>query len=101
MLTFCTLLILTGLGVLFVHVPGESSTSSVLLPDLESFLRTDSGMAAGAIGILILYVILSMRFLPAAFGIARGRGASLMCLAVLIPHLAAMYLVGQRMGFIL
>ncbi len=50
--------------------------------------------------LLGLYVILSLRFLPQAFGVNFSHAVALMALAILIPHLLGFYLVGQRAGII-
>jgi hypothetical protein len=102
MLTFCTLMVLAALGTVLIYAGssgGEGGTSQ-LFPFLEDQLRSPVGMAVGAFALLIIYIVLSLRFLPQAFGLKSGRAIPLMFVAVLIPHLGALYLVGQRMGWI-
>ena len=43
-------------------------------------------------GLLVLFVVLSLRFLPQAFGVHKGQAVALVLLAVLAPHLGAFYL---------
>jgi len=101
-LTFSTLIVLVGVGILMLYLGtepgGESGTQ--LFPALESYLRSPVGMGVGGVAVLALYIVLSLRFYPQVFGIPMSRAMTLMALAVLVPHLAGAYLVGQRTGLI-
>ncbi|MBI4604167.1 MAG: LysM peptidoglycan-binding domain-containing protein [Planctomycetes bacterium] len=101
-LTLSTLLALAGIGILVASVGagGAAASGSALFPSLESLLRSTSGMAVAAVAVLLLYVVLSLRFFPQVFAIPMGRAITLMALAVLIPHLAGMYWIGQHTGLI-
>ncbi len=101
-LTFSTLLVLAGVGVLMLYLgtdPG-GSPGTQLFPSLEGYLQSPVGMSVAGAAVMALYVVLSLRFFPQVFGIPMGRAMTLMAIAVLIPHLAGAYLVGQRAGWI-
>jgi hypothetical protein len=101
-LTFSTLLVLGGIAIAAVCLGGDASAGggAPLFPSFESFLRSPTGLGVAGLGVLALYVVLSLRFIPQVFGVPVSRALTLMALAVLIPHLAGMYLVGQRAGII-
>lgn len=101
-MTFSTLLVLGGIAIVAVCLGGEAAADSnaPLFPSFESFLRSPTGMGVVGLGTLALYVVLSLRFIPQVFGVPVSRAMALMALAVLIPHLAGLYLVGQRAGII-
>lgn len=102
-LTFATLLVVAGVGIVLLSVGADPSSAAAeprLFPGLETFLRSPTGMGVAGFVILALYITLSLRFLPQVFGIPMGRAASLMALAILVPHLTGAYLMGQRLGLI-
>lgn len=101
-LTFATLIVLVGVAIVMVYLGTDPAASSdtKLFPTLESYIRSPTGLGIAGFAILALYVTLSLRFLPQVFGIPVGRAATLMAIAILIPHLTGAYLVGQRMGLI-
>jgi hypothetical protein len=103
MLTFTTLVALAVVGILLLYLgtdPGHQASGAQLFPTLEGYLRSPTGLALACFAILGLYIILSLRFLPQVFGVPMSQGITLMTLAILIPHLIGMYLVGQRTGII-
>ena len=104
MLTLLSLFVVVAIGMFLFYAGssggGEGSAASQLFPAVESFLTTRTGKAVAVFAVLLIYVILSLRFLPQAFGIQRARGATLTTLSVLIPHLGALYFMGQRLGWI-
>lgn len=101
-LTFATLVVVCGVAILMVYLGTEPAASPgmKLFPTFESYLRSPTGLVIAGFTVLALYVTLSLRFLPQVFAIPMGRAATLMAIAILIPHLTGAYLVGQRMGII-
>jgi hypothetical protein len=101
-LTLATLLVVAGVAIVMACVgPGAASPGSTqLFPALEGQLRSPAGIAVAAALLMGLYSTLSLRFLPQVFGMPVGRAMTVMAIAVLIPHLAGMYLIGQRTGLI-
>lgn len=101
-LTFTTLLVTLAVAILLAYLGTEPSGSagSPLFPALESYLGTPAGAAVAWLGLLALYVVLSLRFLPQAFGVPLSHAVAVMTLAILLPHLLGFYLVGQRTGII-
>jgi hypothetical protein len=104
MLTFTTLVALAVVGILLLYLGTDPAPQAAggaqLFPTLEGYLRSPTGMALACFAVLALYIILSLRFLPQVFGVPMSQGITLMTLAILIPHLIGMYLVGQRTGII-
>ncbi len=101
-LTFATFVTLGAMAVVMLYLgspPEELSRSRQLLPALEHYLSTNAGVGVAAISLLVVYAVLSMRFFPQVLGVKVGQAVPVMTLAVLIPHLLGMYLIGQRMGF--
>ena len=94
---------MAGVAMMLVYVgttsPGNP-VSAELLATAEDYLRTPMGMVLSGILLVGLYVFLGIRFIPQAFGIQAGRGMAVVVIAILIPHLVAMYLVGHRLGVI-
>lgn len=102
MLTFTTLVVLIAVGVLIVYV-GQGPPAgggAALFPSLEGFLRSSTGTIVAGLVLIVLYVTLSLRFLPQVFGVPFSHAVTLMAIAILIPHLAGFYLIGQRTGLI-
>jgi len=101
-LTFATLLVLAGVGVLMIYLGSDPSGTgdTKLFPALESYLQSATGLAIAGLIVFALYATLSLRFLPQVFGIPMSRATTLMAIAILVPHLAGAYLVGQRTGLI-
>ena len=102
-LTFATIVTLGAMAVVMLYLgspPEELSRSRELLPALEDYLSTNAGVGVAAMSLLVVYAVLSMRFFPQVLGVKVGQAVPVMTLAVLIPHLLGMYLVGQRMGFL-
>jgi hypothetical protein len=102
MLTFTTLMVLIAVGVLLVYVgqAPPSSGGAALFPSFESFLRSSTGTVVACLILMILYVTLSLRFLPQVFGVPFSHAVTLMAIAILLPHLLGFYLIGQRTGLI-
>ena len=105
MLTFATVITVAGVAILMTYLgttepSGGSAATAQLFPTLESYLRSPVGLAIASFSLLGLYVILSLRFLPQVLGVQTSHAITLMALAILIPHLVGMYLVGQRTGII-
>jgi hypothetical protein len=104
MLTFTTLVVVLTVGILLVYLgtdpSGSAEAGGPLFPVLEGYLRSPSGALLAAVGILALYVTLSLRFLPQVFNLPAGHAITLMAVAILIPHLLGFYLVGQRAGLL-
>jgi len=103
MLSLCTVALLAAVGLMMVYAgttePADAAQSS-LFPALEQYLNTRAGMALVGAAVLCLYVLLSLRFIPQVFGIQRSQAFTVVFLGVLLPHLAAAYLMGQRMGLL-
>lgn len=101
-LTFTTLLVTLAVAVLLAYLGTEptGAAGGALFPSFEEYLSTPTGAAIAWFVLLALYVILSLRFLPQAFGVNFSHAVALMALAILIPHLLGFYLVGQRTGII-
>ena len=102
-LTFSTLVVLAGVAIVMMHAgtePAGGAGGAPLFPEFERLLRSPTGIGVACAIVMTLYVILSLRFIPQVFGVPMGRAMTLMALAILIPHLAGLYLVGQRTGLI-
>jgi len=103
-LTFSTVAVLGFVAILLLYLgkepPGAQAGSTELFPTLESYLHSPTGLGVAGGIIFLLYVVLSLRFLPQVFQVPVGRAIPLMALAILIPHLVGVYFVGQRMGII-
>jgi hypothetical protein len=101
--TVCTVVVLAVVGLMMVYVgttaPGEAAGMQ-LFPTVEEYLRHPAGMAVGSLAVLFLYVVLSLRFIPQVFGMQTARAFTVVFVGVLLPHLAGMYVAGQRMGLI-
>ncbi len=97
------LIVVSITALLMVYVgtapPGKPVLSD-LLTTVEDYLLSSSGMALAGFLIVGLYVFLGIRFIPQAFEIPGGQGVAIVFLAVLIPHVVFLYLIGTRMGFI-
>lgn len=104
MITFTTLVVLLMVGILLVYIGTDPSSvaggGSALFPALERFLASPTGVIVTGMSILVLYVTLSLRFLPQVFNVPLSHGITMMALAILIPHLVGFYLIGQRTGLI-
>lgn len=98
---FLIVVSVTALMMVYVGTapPGKPVLSDLLLT-VEDYLRSSSGMALAGFLIVGLYVFLGVRFIPQAFEIPGGQGVAIVFLAVLIPHVVFLYLIGTRMGFI-
>jgi len=102
-LTFSTLVVLAGVAIVMMHAgtePAGGASGAPLFPELERLLRSPTGIGVACAIVMTLYVILSLRFIPQVFGVPMSRAMTLMALSILIPHLAGLYLVGQRTGLI-
>lgn len=100
-LTFSTLIAIGGIAVVILYLGAEPAASGgELFPALETFLRKPSGAAATGLILLLLYGVLSLRFLPQVFSLPVPRAVSLMALAIVLPHFLGLYLLGQRTGLI-
>jgi hypothetical protein len=104
-LTLSTVVILGLVGILLLYLgkepPGaQGGGTTELFPALEGTMRSTTGVTIAGAVIFLLYIILSLRFLPQVFQVPIGRAIPLMALAILVPHLIGVYLVGQRMGLI-
>jgi hypothetical protein len=101
-LTFVTIFVLAGVAILFVYLGSEPGASgdSRLFPALERQLQNPAGIGIAGVTVLVLYVILSLRFLPLVFSIPASRATALMVVSILLPHLIGAYFVGQRAGWI-
>ena len=102
-ITFATLMILGVLAALLLNVgssPEDHGGSAQLFPKFEEAIRTQTGIAVTGGVLLALYVILSIRFYPQILGVKVAQAVPILMLAVLLPHLLAMYLVGQRLGYL-
>lgn len=102
-LTFSTIVVLGGVAVVMMHAGAEptgGASGASLFPELERLLRNPTGTGVACAVVMTIYVILSLRFIPQVFGVPMSRAVTLMALAILIPHLAGLYLVGQRTGLI-
>ena len=90
-------------GLMLVYV-GTTSPGNPLSSDLfstaEQYLRSPGGLMAGGLLTALLYGFLGIRFIPQAFGIQTGRGATLVLVSILLPHLAGMFLLNHRLGLL-
>jgi len=102
-LAFICVIVAGVVGLMLLYVgttsPGKP-LSTEILGTAEEYLGSPTGMALCGILLVALYGFLGIRFIPQAFGIQAGRGLTVVMIAILIPHLIAMYLVGHRMGLI-
>ncbi len=102
-LTFSTLLTLGAMALFMVYLgsPAESlAASDELFPAFESYVRTKPGMLISALAVLLVYSVLSLRFYPQVLGIRSSQAFPILALAVLLPHMLGMYLIGQRLGLL-
>jgi hypothetical protein len=104
MITFTTLVVLLMVGILLVYIGTDPSAvgggGNALFPALEDFLHSPTGVIVAGLALLVLYVTLSLRFLPQVFNVPLSHGITLMAISILIPHLVGFYLIGQRTGLI-
>ena len=63
-------------------------------------MSTPTGIFVAVLVLLTLYSVLSLRFYPQVMKVKSGQAFPILILAVLLPHLLGMYLVGQRLGII-
>lgn len=92
---------LTTLAMVYVGTapPGKPSLVD-LLGTVESYLGSSVGMAVSGFLLVGLYVFLGIRFIPQTFNIPGTQGFAVVFLAILVPHLIFLYLLGSRLGFI-
>lgn len=98
LLTFCTVVTFGAVVVVLLYMgkAGSRDSGHALFPALE----TPTGMAVAGGVLFVLYGLLCLRFVPTAFGLRRSRAMPLLFLAVGVPHVAAAYLIGQRLGWV-
>ena len=102
-LTFATVAVLGTLAVIMSHVGNstdELQSNDKLFPILENYMQTSTGIFVVIGALLTLYSVLSLRFYPQIMKIKTGQAFPILLLAVLTPHLTAMYLIGQRLGIL-
>jgi hypothetical protein len=101
-LTFTTIVVVGIVSVLVIYTTAEplGDGAGPLFPTIEGYMHSPMGLALAGLLVMVLYVVLSLRFLPQVFGLPMNHAIALMALAILIPHLLGVYYVGQRMGFI-
>jgi hypothetical protein len=94
-------LVLLGLVMVYVGTspPGRPALDE-LLGSAETFLGSSTGVVVVAVAIVGLYVFLGLRFIPQAFEIPGSQGIAVVFLAVLVPHIAFLYVLAQRVGLI-
>ncbi len=100
-LTFATILTVGVMAVFMVYLgsgPDELTRGGELFPALESYLQTPTGLGLATTGLLLVYTVLSLRFYPQVLRVKIGQAVPVLALAVLLPHLVGIYLVGQRIG---
>lgn len=92
---------MAGLAVIYVGTaPPGKPVLSQLLTIAEQYLNTPTGMAAGGLGMVALYIFLAIRFIPQNFEIHGGQGFAIVLLSVVAPHLTLLYVVGYRLGYV-
>lgn len=89
------------MGLVLVYVgtapPGKPALTQ-LLTTVEGFLGSSTGMTVVGVGLVALYCFLGIRFIPGAFEIPGAQGIAVVFLAILIPHVLMLYLMGARLG---
>ncbi len=102
-LAFISMLFLGAGGLFLLYVtttsPGNPMDGS-LLTSAEEYVSTKGGLIAAGFLLVVVYAFLGIRFIPSAFGVEPVRGMAVVLLAILIPHIVGLYLVGHRMGLI-
>ena len=102
MLTLCTIALFGIVGLMLTYAGGTdgAATGTEVLAAIEEFLQSGQGLAIAAFGTLLLYVLLSLRFIPQTFDIQRSQAFTVVVLGVVIPHLVVIFLYGRKTGLI-
>jgi predicted small secreted protein len=103
-LTVFSVLIIGGIALLMLHIgtsgPGAAPDSASLARSMEQYLRNPTGLMVVGFVAVMLYLLLWLRFVPPALGLKRAQSMMILALAVIAPHVFALYTIGQRMGWI-
>ncbi|MBI4585701.1 MAG: LysM peptidoglycan-binding domain-containing protein [Planctomycetes bacterium] len=100
-LVFVLIVSVTALLLIYVGTaPPGKPVLRELFSIAEEYVGTPTGLAVTGFLLVALYVFLGIRFIPQAFGAANAQGWAIVLMAILIPHLIFLYLVGHRLGFI-